>query len=691
MRINNTFVSRSSGVLVELPLFIPVYRPDHTFELFNEDTLRYGLSAVMVNAFLLFRDRGPDNIFRQGLTLREHIGGFRGMLCTDSGAFQQLGGRKVDIDPLEIVKFQNLIKADIAAPLDLITPPDTSYEETERRMVISQYRIEEALEASEYADLAGIQQGGGYFDLRQKHIRLLADIGVKYFGIGSMVPFFNRNHDLAFTCGVVRDARSVIGQKAPMHIYGAGDPLDIAFMFAAGANVFDSSSYAHYAQRGFYMTPFGAVSKRTALDKLGFECNCPVCSSHAPGGMFDHSGGEPLRKQHNLFMILETVKKLRELSSQGCVGKYLADVFDAHTANADLFPGSMLARSWERFLEGGAPESAATDAPVSVAVDGGADAGGDPDGPSPIERDLIAHLAGECSVTYKMDRARIEKLIAGELREPRQANFRDRLKTADSFSEARRTGEFKTFRKTVRTAVYRELRRYKADGGTNELLSALISCSPKETPAAVDRLLEAHISTAERLPHRGEFVESIRKEIERGGVVVDIGCGFAPLLFPEDFYRDLSRYIAVDKDSTSTELVRIFAKKLGIGNLEAYTWDISSGPAALNAMTGVDLYGAALMLKVIPVIYRADRAQGIDSRMTGILGSFPAGKLVVSVNRESMTKRESIEKRELGALRRFVDEYGLEVVSEFSCGDEAGFSLRWVGYELKSSSYPTHL
>ena len=691
MTKNYTFTTKSSGVTVALPLFIPVYRPDHSFELFDEDIYRCGLKAVMVNAFLLFREQSLKAAFEQGYTLREHIGGFEGVICTDSGAFQQLSGRKVDIDPLEIVKFQNMIKTDIAAPLDLITPPDTGFEETGRRMIISQYRIEEALETSHYSDLAGIQQGGGYFSLRQKHIRQLAETGIKYYGIGSMVPFFNKNHDLSFTCSVVSDARSVIGESAPMHVYGAGDPLDIAFMFYAGANIFDSSSYAHYAQRGYYMTPYGAVNKRAACERLDFNCSCPVCSRNEASAIFDKTSGEPLRMQHNLFMILKTIGNLGAAHEKNKVEAYISSVYDRHVGNMDLFPGTMLAPSWENYLKGDKSDSLLPKSgsrpttginamepglPLSIAVRSiGSDIKvREMPGLSETENEVIALLAAESASLYKMDESVITEILEGELQTPKNVYFRSRINSVGSVKEAQRLSEYKAFKKSSRAKVYQKLRQYKQpDVNANELIAELIECPDGDIDTVAGKLLELHVSTRERLREREEFIGAVKKVIRPGSSAIDVGCGFSPLLFPAEFFKGLSCYFAVDKDTEATETIRVFAKKRGIPNLLAYTWDISNGLSALSKLTGTDTYDIALMLKLIPVVSRTDQAAGGNDRSMQVLGDFPASRILATVNRESMTKHESIEKRELSILKQFARAFGLNIEAEFSCGGETGF------------------
>ena len=677
--MENQFITKTSSIRVKLPLFIPVYRPDFDFELFTDDSLSYSLNAVMVNSFLLFRDEELRSKFRQGYTLREYIGGFPGMICTDSGAFQQLGGRKVRLDPVEIVRFQNFIKTDIAAPLDLITPPDTDYNETYRRMVISQYRIEEGLSNSEYSDLVGLQQGGGFFSLRQKHIRQLADMGViRYYGIGSMVPFFNKNHDLLFTCNVIKDARSVIGENVPMHVYGAGDPLDIAFMFHAGANVFDSSSYAHYAAGGYYMTPYGAVNKRNACEKLGFNCNCPVCSKNNLSDIFDVKNGIRLREQHNLFLLLLTMKELQVHNERKELEKYLSRIYEKHIENSDLFPNSKLSESWEGFLRNDIVEYAGDVqrkkfSKYILRSDFLVEAHSDL---THSEIDLLEEIASEVSKTYKMDIESIMKILAKELKSPRWMNFRFRIASCSTRKDIQRLKDYKLFVKNARKSIYNILRQYKSsEDKLNDSKVRLIECHEDELETCVTDMLIKHISTKERLASRDEFIIQLGGLVYDGDVLIDIGCGINPLLLPVDFYRRLSRYIAVDKDSESVEIVRIFSKRYGIENLFAYTWDIGDGIDELNALTGCDSYDIALLLKVIPVVNRADQKFNTGKECIPVLGNFPAKRVLATVSKESMTKHKSIEKRETGVLKHFVDDYHYNIESEFSCGCELGYYL----------------
>jgi 7-cyano-7-deazaguanine tRNA-ribosyltransferase len=175
--------STNRGHEVKLPLFIPVFRPGFSINTLGAWSGEPEIEACMVNAFLLYKDKEKKKMFQEGMDLRQYVGGFEGLLCTDSGAFQGFKG-SVYLDNKVIVGFQDMIKTDISAPLDLITPPGDNRTTAEKKLISTQKRTQEALKLVNYSTLAGIQQGGRFFDLRQRSIRELTQMGVKYFGLG---------------------------------------------------------------------------------------------------------------------------------------------------------------------------------------------------------------------------------------------------------------------------------------------------------------------------------------------------------------------------------------------------------------------------------------------------------------------------------------------------------------------------
>jgi 7-cyano-7-deazaguanine tRNA-ribosyltransferase len=232
--------------------------------------------------------------------------------------------------------------------LDFVTPPGDNRTDATWKMEGTLKRIREAKPLVERGVLAGVQQGGRFLDLRTRSLEGLFEIGVEYLALGSLVPFFNRNHDLAFVGRVTAEAREMAGPELPIHIYGAGDPLELPFLFALGADIFDSASYGHYAQGGWYMTPYGAL-RAPDLDRLREvpACPCAFCEAARaapaapPRALLDDPQG---LASHNLWTILETVRELRRLGRGPQLARRLEAILARHQA---WFPDSALERSWQ--------------------------------------------------------------------------------------------------------------------------------------------------------------------------------------------------------------------------------------------------------------------------------------------------------------------------------------------------------
>ncbi|MEU7617982.1 tRNA-guanine transglycosylase [Micromonospora rifamycinica] len=327
----------NNGRKFELPIFLPVYQPHRMQALRSAWSEGPEIEGCIVNSYFLYKQRELRQQLVEGPGLHDYLG-FDGLVTTDSGAFQGLT-RQLYLNNADIVRFQDRIGSDIVSPLDLITPPGDKKAVAEAKLVSTEKRIVKAMGLVERGILVGVQQGGRYADLRKRSVEFLRDLGVRYLALGSLVPFFNRNHDLRFVGRTSAEAREIIGPDVPMHVYGAGDPVELPFLVACGVNVFDSASYGHYAQTGWYMTPYGALQD---LDKLAageFVCACPVCQGAPPRTMPDT---EQLIV-HNLWTILVTIQTIRAHLATDTLPGYLDDVLKLHD---EWFPTSALHSSW---------------------------------------------------------------------------------------------------------------------------------------------------------------------------------------------------------------------------------------------------------------------------------------------------------------------------------------------------------
>lgn len=330
----------SRGAQHSLPLFLPVCQLNSPFVSVDAWKRHHAVDGCIVNAYFLYKDRELRARFDGGMAIRDFIG-LDGLYVTDSGAFQGFA-RKLILSNKKIVRFQDQIGTDVASPLDLVTPPGDRRTVAEDKLGATLRRIREAMPLAEQSTLAGVQQGGRFLDLRLRAVDELMQIGVRYVAIGSLVPFFNRNHDVSFVASVLRDARRVCGDEIPIHIYGAGDPVELPFFAALGADIFDSSSYGHYASQGWYMTPYGAISGPDRLVAGQYRCDCYVCNEAAhPSDLFTNP---PALAAHNLWTIIETINAVRAAIAENRLDAMLAEILQRHS---EWFSESLLRPTWE--------------------------------------------------------------------------------------------------------------------------------------------------------------------------------------------------------------------------------------------------------------------------------------------------------------------------------------------------------
>ena len=335
----NRCLTTKSGAKYRLPLFLPVYEHKAPFISIEELKRDFAVEGIITNAFLLYKDRPIHNRLIGQEDIKKFYG-FDGLIVTDSGAFQGFQ-RPLLLSNKKIIAFQQDIGADVVSPLDVVTPPGENSTTAQKKMLSTLKRVREGLDIVRKCTLIGVQQGGRFLELRKKAIEILVTMGVEYIALGSLVPFFNRNHDISFVCNAIYDARKIVPPEIPVHVYGAGDPLEIPFYTAFGADIFDSSSFAHYARDGWFMTPYGAVKERSIMDEMGEEC-----SSHYIENV--EAVDEKILARHNLHIIMLTFAKVRKALKEGRIFEYLNRIVDI---NSRLFPNSKLKSSFEKIAE----------------------------------------------------------------------------------------------------------------------------------------------------------------------------------------------------------------------------------------------------------------------------------------------------------------------------------------------------
>ena len=200
-------------------------------------------------------------------------GFFEGSEIIDHGDYASIKTKDGDeINPLDVLHFQ-ILNADIGATLDFIIPPGLPEEECRKRQ---QLTIKNALYAKKrdiignlilYASLQCWDEPSA-----RESARIYAKEKFKGIAIGGMVP---RGKDPEYIKKIVR----AVHEEAPdchIHVFGIGSPDLIPDLIQAGADSFDSSSYARLSvdtrkevkTAGIHANLYAALNRIAELNKI---------------------------------------------------------------------------------------------------------------------------------------------------------------------------------------------------------------------------------------------------------------------------------------------------------------------------------------------------------------------------------------------------------------------------------------
>jgi hypothetical protein len=291
------------------------------------------------------------------------------------------------------------------------------------------------------------------------------------------------------------------------------------------------------------------------------------------------------------------------------------------------------------------------------------------DVPGHLTACLIESLAAAIAAAYKIDADTAAEQIAPLIALDRP--LQQALAEHSDLAAIRRMRVFKNAEKAARKHVYNYLRRYRrAEAGGAAALNTLEALAPGEAPEAAQRAIraicEAHVSAAERLPSLPQLHAFLAATAGEVASILDVGAGVFPLLFPFRACPKLECHRAIDKDKFAVRAVRAFARWNGLAMLSALDWSIADGWDAVMP-PGQTEFDLALLFKVVPVVARQ------EPRLLDVLAETPAQRLLITGSKQAMAKRRAIAHRETGAIRSFVDRYGLTIRDQFETADEIGF------------------
>ena len=223
-----------------------------------------------------------------------------------------------------------------------------------------------------------------------------------------------------------------------------------------------------------------------------------------------------------------------------------------------------------------------------------------------------------------------------------------------------RTKAWKQAVKRARRQLYADLRRFvKPDVDLRALATQLGGLAPgaDDTPLR-DAVLAGHASTAERGPAASWDPLWAAWTPHLGGArrVLDVGGGVFALGLPAPALGFASVHV-LERDPGCVAALQAWSGRHPW--LTAERWSLEEG---LGCLEGT--YDLALLLKVLPVFARQDRAH------LQALEALPARRWLVSGSAEALARKQDISRRETAVLHRVLAQLGKQVVAEFRVGTE---------------------
>ncbi len=315
----------------------------------------FGHDIIITNSYIIRRgDRLRERALDEGL---HKLLDYDGMIMTDSGTFQSYmygsgKGKEVNVNPLEIVAFQRDIGSDIGTILDKFTVPSSTWDEAKQDLEITLDRGSRSREVMGDMELAIPIQGGVHMDLRELSGRSVREMGSAYSPIGGVVPLMEsyRYSDLV---DVIVAGKRGLGPSIPTHLFGAGHPMVLPLAAALGCDLFDSASYAKFAQDGRYMT---RDRTRHLREMDSFPCSCPVCSRYDPSDLKDMPEGKRagLLSRHNLWSLRGIMNEIRISLKEGTIWEMVERSASYHPA---MYSAVRRLEQHKEHLEESAPRS----------------------------------------------------------------------------------------------------------------------------------------------------------------------------------------------------------------------------------------------------------------------------------------------------------------------------------------------
>ncbi len=345
----------------DTPMFMPVGTQASVKAMAPEELKKMGAGVILANTYHLWLRPGEDLVEEAG-GLHQFMNWDQGIL-TDSGGFQvfslaelrniteegvhfknHLNGQKLFLSPEKAIAIENALGADIMMSFDECPPFFESYDYIKKSIERTSRWAERGLRAHKNPKtqaLFGIVQGGGHKALREQSARDLVSLDFPGYSIGGLSVGESKaemNHVLDFTT-------PLLPENKPRYLMGVGSPDALIDGVIRGVDMFDCVLPTRIARNGTCMTSKGRLVVKNAKYARDFrpldeKCNCYACRNYTRAYIrhllkTDEIFGLRLTSYHNLYFLLDLMRKIRAAIKEDRLLDFRAEFFEEYGLNKE--------------------------------------------------------------------------------------------------------------------------------------------------------------------------------------------------------------------------------------------------------------------------------------------------------------------------------------------------------------------
>ncbi|UNL42298.1 tRNA guanosine(34) transglycosylase Tgt [Ligilactobacillus agilis] len=345
----------------DTPMFMPVGTQASVKAMAPEELKEMGAGVILANTYHLWLRPGEDLVEEAG-GLHQFMNWDQGIL-TDSGGFQvfslaelrniteegvhfknHLNGQKLFLSPEKAIAIENALGADIMMSFDECPPFFESYDYIKKSIERTSRWAERGLRAHKNPQtqaLFGIVQGGGHKALREQSARDLVSLDFPGYSIGGLSVGESKaemNHVLDFTT-------PLLPENKPRYLMGVGSPDALIDGAIRGVDMFDCVLPTRIARNGTCMTSKGRLVVKNAKYARDFrpldeKCNCYACRNYTRAYIrhllkTDEIFGLRLTSYHNLYFLLDLMRKIRAAIKEDRLLDFRAEFFEEYGLNKE--------------------------------------------------------------------------------------------------------------------------------------------------------------------------------------------------------------------------------------------------------------------------------------------------------------------------------------------------------------------